>query len=721
MTALSLDRTQWALVPACFPFLICLVFTIAYWTERYEPVEATVLAMMLLPVLTIAFIPRICWRDRTLTVVLGAAVLLVGWMAGLQLLRDTAIHSGWWRICERAGAFTLFLYAACGQGDIRRLIGHLGAASAITAVVVLVMNHVHGYTGSMQTTSYAFGHVNVFANTVGPALWAWWALLLSDPNQRRARLPLLIAVIGTLAYVLIAVDTGRRGAALGLVAAVGFLAWLWLWRRSRSLAVILAAVVVAAALLLAIKLFSDPVPSLRNERIALYRAGWHTAVEGFPWGYGHYGALQVQQGASDAARHLTATGSWGTHIHCEPLDVLLDGGPVALALVAIIAALTLAKLARISDPGLRRSAQVLMAAVGVHLVTDNVYGTEAGQAFLGLAVGIVWGCPGSLPTTPAWLMRRGWPTISARWVAWPLVLGSIWGATHAIYPAVLHREAYPSIHVQCLRQALDPTSVQLRAIYALMTADPPIDQPSRRNTIDWAVGKMGWTPPLASADVDYWIRDGRTADSVPSLIRLLRFNPFSQQVHQALDAALHAAPEVQRQIPPRVLLRLAWLTGSAKVPAPALDALSVADIDAAVDAYAVITRAIVLGSDWSRISGPLEALVCRYGDVPDVAALALRCAIAAPESAFPWMLGQSQGLIVGFRIQRNLPGLLAEAETPAQARAVGPLLAVLYAPLWSAWDAGRTGLPYGAETNADYLALLRVHGLAKRAALTPPH
>ena len=91
MAAFSLGRTQWALVPACFPFLICLVFTIAYWTERYEPVEATVLALMLLPVLTIAFIPRICWRDRNLTLVLAATVLLLGWMAACGVTPLTAV------------------------------------------------------------------------------------------------------------------------------------------------------------------------------------------------------------------------------------------------------------------------------------------------------------------------------------------------------------------------------------------------------------------------------------------------------------------------------------------------------------------------------------------------------------------------------------------------------------------------------------------------------
>lgn len=709
----GLWRSRVELIPACLPFLICIAFTLGYWTERYEPVEATVLTLMLLPLVAIAAIPRLCWRDRMLTATLGAAVLLLAWMAALQLMRDTAVFCGWWRICERAAALVLFLYAVCSPAGTRPLLRHLGAASAITAVVVLVMNRIHGYTGLMQTTSYAFGHVNVFANTVGPALWAWWALLLSDPAERRARLPLIVAAVGTVAYVLIAVDTGRRGAGLGLVAALAFLAWLWLWRRQRAVAVGVAVVGAGLAIAFAVRLFADPVPSLRNERIALYRAGWETALEGFPWGFGHYGALQVQHAANEAARHLTATGSWGTHIHNEPLDVLLDGGPVALALVAILAGLTLAKIARITDPALRRSAQVLMAAIGVHLLTDNVYGTEAGQAFLGLAAGIVWSCPGALPGRPGWSMPQRWP-ISARWLAWPLVLLSIWGATRAIYPAVLHREAYPSIHVQCLRQALDPTSVQLRSIYALMSADPPIDQPSRRNTIDWAVGKLGWTSPLAAADVDYWIREGRTVDTVPALLRLLGFNPFSKQVHQALDAALRAHPEVQRQLPPRVMRRLAWLSGSAQVDAPPLESLACADIDAAVDAYAVITHAIVRGAEWPRISAALEVLVRRYGDVPDVAALTLRCAIAAPAGTFPWIPARIEALRVGFRIQRDLPGLLAEAETPGQARAAAPLLSALYPQWWTAWDSGRTGLAPGAEAGTEHLALLRIHGLARR-------
>jgi hypothetical protein len=83
------------------------------------------------------------------------------------------------------------------------------------------------------------------------------------------------------------------------------------------------------------------------------------------------------------------------------------------------------------------------------------------------------------------------------------------------------------------------------------------------------------------------------------------------------------------------------------------------------------------------------------------------------------MLGQVEVLRVGQRLLRDAPALLVEAETPTQARAVAPILAALNAPMWAAWDAGRTGLAPGGEAYPDWLALLRIHGLARRAGFPP--
>lgn len=683
------------------------------WADRFDPVEATVLLVIVLPFLVIGSIRQVCSRDAAFHGFLVLGFGLLAWMSLLQVTLVTAHPSGWWRICERAAALVLVL-AMVGSGCCSRvLLHHLGAASALTAVVVAILNRLHGHVGDMNTTCFAYGHVNVFANTVGPVLWAWCAFLISEKQFRRDRGWLVLAALGSIAFAVVAIDTGRRGAALGISAAGGLLALMWIWRRSRAVALVLVAGLLVVTWSIGVRLFADPVPTLRNERVALYRAGWHTAIEGLPWGFGHYGALQVQTGANESARHLTATGTWGTHIHNEFLDALLDGGPIALALVIGLGVLGAFKISRVSDSSQRRAAVAGAAAVFVHLMTDNVYGTEVGQVWLGLAAGIVWAMPSVAVQQPA-LRLLIWPipVPSVRLIAWPLVLLATWGAMHAIYPAVLHRDAYPSVHVLCLRQALDPTSVQMRAAHVLMFTDPPVDEKSKAKVVKMAVEKMGWTPTMAAAEANYRWSEGPPAETVTALLRLVRMNPFRRKAYQLLAELVVSKPEVVDLIPPRIARRLLWLTAQPKVAAMPLPVRFPGGIEDAADAYALITRAITLGEPWSTVDAPLIALVKEYGDVPDVAELAVRSRIVAPADSLEKLLDCAATLLVGFRYQSDVPGLFAEVVTPDQARRVLPLLERLY-PFWfGEWKAGRSGIDLKGEADPVYLGLQRIRGLA---------
>lgn len=686
------------------PFLACVVFAGADWAYRDDPVEATVLLVMLLPLLALPAIPRACPLDAGPRMVLAIAVLLMLWMAGLQVLRDTAIPSGWWRICERAVACALFIAATALPFAAATGIWLLGLASAITAMLVVLSNRIHGYDGALQTTCFGFGHANIFANTVAPALWAACTLPICAPAWRARRRDLLLLLGGAVAVALLVLDTGRRGALLALVAVVAFHAWRWLWGRRPLAAVALAGLGLIALALPVQRLLTEPVPSLRNERIALYRAGFVTAMEGLPFGYGHYGALQLQHADNEPARHLTATGSWGTHIHSEPLDILLDGGPVALVLASVLAALTVWRVARIQVEPSRRAAQTLLVAVGVHMVTDNVYGTEYGQAWLGLALGLVW----ALPARP-FPALRSWRQPTHRLLMWPFVLIACYAATRAIYPAVIHREAFPSIHVQSLRQALDPTSVQMRAVSALIEAEPAMDLGSQVETVAMAVAKMGWTLPTAVAEANArWRLDDPLARS-EALLRVLDDNPFSRKVYELLG--IHLANHPRTALPPRIRQRLAWLSGVPTASMPEVNSIDVRSVEAAADAYAMITCAIVLGRPWSEIVPALNALAARYGDVPDVATLVLRVFGEAPPAVAMPLLGRVEALRVGLRLGADVD-VLAEVITPEHARRMEPLLRALHAERFAAWDAGRS--PLLGEEDARSFQLLRLWQLARR-------
>ena len=129
----------------------------------------------------------------------------------------------------------------------------------------------------------------------------------------------------------------------------------------------------------------------------------------------------------ESARHLIATSGWGTHIHNEFLDVLLDGGPVALALFLVLIGLLVYRVSRIGEPAVRLAYQALGVAVLVHLLTDNVYGTEVGQSWCGVVIGMMLAAPlaGPGPRTLGLFS-------SIRWLAWPFALMSLWGVGNSM-------------------------------------------------------------------------------------------------------------------------------------------------------------------------------------------------------------------------------------------------------------------------------------------------
>jgi O-antigen ligase len=704
-------------LPACFLFLMGMAFTVGHLAFRYDPVESAILLVVLLPLLWLPFMPVVGLADGVAERWFLCALLALAWMASVQALRPGALPVGWWRFAERGAALSICLFVVVRAVAPAVMIRHLGAAAACTLAVATAVNGYCGNLAPMNTASYGFGHINILTNTAGPSLLAWLVYLVVawKRGRRPSPLDLVLLTVGLACLLFTAIATGRRGvlAEGATVAAVFACAWCWRrWRRPTIVVLIALGVFLLIALS---HLLAQPLPSLRAERINLYRAGWDGVCESFPWGYGNYGTLHLQLADGESARHLIATSGWGTHIHNEFLDVLLDGGPVALALFLVLIGLLVYRVSRIGEPAVRLAYQALGVAVLVHLLTDNVYGTEVGQSWCGVVIGMMLAAPlaGPGPRTLGLFS-------SIRWLAWPFALMSLWGATHSIYPAVIHAEAYPSIHWLCLRQAVDPQRVHGHAFHMLSSSDPPIDATSRGWVIDEAVRKMGWTTTLAAYEVVRTIDAKAPAQTIEARLRLLRFSPFDKKTYEGLAADLDRHPELATLVPPEIQRRLAYLSAKANLPRPNLD-LVPDRIEQATDLYAAITWAIASGEPWPRLSEPLRHLCARYGDIPGVTQLAVAAACQAPPGTFPWMPQQAEGFAIGLRYGGLAP-LLDQVQTPIQATAIMPLLRRLDPQLFADCEQGRLRLDRSANdaTIAWTTAAVRIWGLARRAPAATP-
>ena len=699
---------------ACTPLLMCLtLYCVAYLANRWEPVDTTVLWLLLAPLGWLVATPPAARFDRGQQAVVLVVVTLIAWMATLQAILPHAYPSGWWRVAERCAYLSAFILILATRPAPALAMRAFGAAAAVTVTGALAVNLANDCFGPGETRCFGFGHINILANTTGPALIAWctW-LACSRDRDRVAWGSWALAAVGVGCLAAIVIGTQRRGVPLAAGAALFILLALRLlaWRRPIGLVFVALPLVLAMPRLMT--LFTVDVPNLRDERIALYRAGFDGVVASFPFGFGHYGAKHLSEVDGEHARHLIATGSWGYHIHNEPLDILLDGGIPAFALAVAIIGLSVLRLRRLTDPRARQAFAAMGAAILVHAMTDNVYGTEVGQAWLAAALGLLWSAPVNNPAAGA----RWFPSL--RFIQWPLVLISCWGATHAIYPAVLHREAYSSVRFQCLQQALNPQTVNGGAVQMLFKSDPPMDVADRRAVLAETVRRVGWSAVLAAQDPSLVVDHSRPELAAAALLRLMRFSEFNKTAYEGLLTLAQSHPHVCAMIPERVQRRLPYLAGKPALPRPDLS-LEPLNIDAAADLYAAIIWSITMGAPWSEIERPLWNLCRRYGDIPGVTMLVLEVLTEAPPGSLPWIELAAPILEVGLRyVPAGILPTLDKVHSVDQAIAVMPLLRLWYPGSLKGIDEGRIGAITGGMEDL-HLHFARIHRLVRTSVKHP--
>lgn len=702
---------------ATLPFAVVVAFTLAFLTKRSSPVEAGVLLLQLVPLGLVLTLPSMRLNDGLAGRFVAIALAYQAWMAINQMLNPLALISGWWRFAEHAMAFVLLMVMLVQRPDPRQWLRVLGSSLALAAVVVVGLNAHIGTINPGDTACYGFGHVNILMNTATGTLLAWALVMLLD-RCAGARIPwldLAIWAMGTSALVVQGVGVRRRGALAAVVAVAAIFAWRWCWKKNKPFALALAFAGLVAGMFAVDHMFSQTIPTARNERVKIYRAAFDGIAESHPWGYGHYGQLQIQQCPGEAARHVTVSGAFGVHAHQELLDQLLDGGVIAGGLCLLMMALVAYHTWHLRDPAIRAAGLALGTATVVHAMTDNVYGTIVGQAWVGMVVGFLLSQPADHPS-PGPL--RWLPPV--RVIVWPFALVCAWSVTRILYPTLIHADASVAVQIRCLDQALEPQTIGFQVLRVIAQEDPAFGTSVRRAALRRSADKMGWYGYTAAYEAYYAHQDGAPNEQVEADLRVLRFSPFHRQGYEYLGNLLKRHPELSGQVPVRIRMRLAYLEGKPGLPHPNL-APAPNDIDEAADLFAFTTWAIVTGTPWPELVAPLRNLVEGYGDIPGVIGLVIMAAGTAPPGTFDWLAAHAPAMELGMGYTGLILPLLQELRTPAQAAGVFPLVKAYHQQVVRECEQGTLMMPkrHGDEYWAWRITVTRLWSLQRRYRPAP--
>lgn len=592
-------------------------FAVAFASERIMPMAAGKLMVFLLPVVWLGALGpgRLLDRDAARWVLIACAGLM--WMALDQALNPLAVDAGWWRWSGRGLALATALVVATGGCPARTQLRTLGFCAVLTLIGIMAgcwwSGGQAGWRGALASSPFGLGNINVVANTAGPALLAWLALVIAAwwQGQRPRWWEWLILPTGMFLHAFAVHDTNRRGAVLAAIAAGAWLGLWWLWRWSRRWTVVIA--LVAAALVA--KPAWDEAQKVRgllndSSRMQMYEAAIATVAQHPFIGVGEEGALRLSVMANDASRHMTATGMKAAHIHCEFIDIALAGGVPGLVFFLTLLALAVWRSWRLEDPVVAAALQAGGMALVVHLATDNALGFEVTAIYTGMWAGIVLAASVRDPRPAfAWMP-------SARWLLPPLVAVCLWNATWGWTAAFARNEA--DILRTCVRQSRDPEIVHLCATTALeQTRGPYVER--KASIIEAAVGVMGWTDKLAFHAMQERCAKGTPAEGIAATVRYLGFKPFNVEAYKFLHSALGRHPALSKDLPQNLLRRLAWINDRSVAPVPELK--PPVTFDEAVDTFAAIHWVLIHHPEWPSLPIASAALVAGWGDISAVATL----------------------------------------------------------------------------------------------------
>lgn len=615
------------LSPATSLCWVVAAYGVAWATDRIMPIALGKFLVFLLPLLWVARIGpgRLADRDAVRWVLV--AVLGLVWLGLVQMGNPAAVEVGWWRWSGRCLALAAALAIAGGGIQARTHIRTCGVSATLVVAAVIGGTWWQFRTGdwrsSLAGTPFGLGNINVVANTTGPALLAWLALVITVWwQERRPRWwEWLVLPAGLALHYFALYDTHRRGGILAILVAGVWVGLWWLWQWSRRWALIVA--LVAAGL--AAKPIWDEAQETRSllrdsSRMQMYEAAVSAVARQPLVGYGEEGALRLAVIDTDAARHMTAAGVKAAHIHCEFLDIALAGGLPALGIFLVLLGLSVWRSWRLQDRAVAAAIQAGGAALVVHLVTDNALGFEITAIFCGTLAGLTLVAPLREPQdAPRWM-----PGVQP--LAIVLAAICLWNARWGLTPALAGNG--PDILRTCIRESRDPEVVHLCATTALDLKDAHY-QARRAQIIALAVQRMGWTDKLAYHTFKDQAENGTPAEVVEASVRYLRFKPFNADAYRYLHQVLSRQPKLAVALPQAFLLRLAWISDRPQAPKPSF--IPPRDFEQAIDTFAALHWALAHPGDWPAVLAAEAELFRCYGDITAVAALHQKIIEAAPK------------------------------------------------------------------------------------------
>ena len=611
--------------------------------------------------------PTSAWRALEWLMIPAAATVVVGVGSRPELADDPAIRDEWMMDKWTMDKWTMVV---------------AGVLSAC-----LAMTWLQGDLLYRSIYLAGWPNINVAVNTCAPFFAGSLAAIAAGRTPSRLRWAILS--LGILSLLAITVLTGRRTVlALGLVT----LALMALAARHRPgfppPRFWLPPMLFGAFGVLALGAWwmSDAAVVGTGQRLRLYQVGLECIAAGGVLGGGFHPAAWAQDLTSEWARHLTMGGMWGLHLHSEPLEVIATAGAVgAGALVAGIVLLCWI-VRSIADRPTRWACGTTLALLGIVALIDPSLSTLQGAWMAGIAIGFaIRAMPVHLASAPRW----------PGWIAAALAASVFAACLQGLSPVIELRSTSSSRdlalgveHVQEREVGTLETERQARVLLTNGKAagvGPLLDLAAQR------FGWNGYLPILRAAAAD---ATGTPAEIRLAHERILRRNPLNLASAAALVRLDQRDPTEYGRIAPHILYGALLVLSDPRIT-PGAPPFPVDDITSGMLALESLLW------HWQRtgwspaLDQTLSAVVTRYGDIPDVAALTAQLSLTDSRIG-PWLEQNAAILRAGFRARDGVAQALARITNGPSAMHAKRVLMVLTPDLQAGWATAAAG-SYEAE------------------------
>ncbi len=339
------------------------------------------------------------------------AIAFLCWMVVAGFVSSEANGRSWGSmLVHAAGAAALAVSA--GTIPTSRAINILGLATSLSVLCcALLYPMMSWWTGGpfSRTGIMGYNQLNIFGLLVTPAIAAWllWLRHIRLPRRTKA-ISWTIGISAALWTLTVLTSTGRRAS---LILVVAILLWLALhplivrWPRTATVALTLFTGLCLSILVLALRhpnpfsadwrtlAPSDMAATLLVKadplRVPLYRLAGEAIGKSPFMGDGYNALVNAADPRNDNVRIKRSQEGWATQeSHCEYLQRLAEGGPVALFLMLAVGMMMGWRSLRCPERHLALPLQILTISTAVSLAFHGIYQWPLSLAWTGCIAGI---------------------------------------------------------------------------------------------------------------------------------------------------------------------------------------------------------------------------------------------------------------------------------------------------------------------------------------------